>query len=408
MNFIDLFAGAGGLSDGFVSVGFTPIAHIEMNEYASLTLKTRTCYYYLKERRRLRVYYRYLRGEISREELYDLVPNDLLDTVMNEEISDKTINNLFDNIDNIIQNRGINKINVIIGGPPCQAYSLIGRARDDDGMENDPRNYLYKQYIKFLKKYNPDMFVFENVPGILTARGGRTFKDIISFMKRVGYDVEAKPIDSADFGVLQHRKRIIIIGWKKGSALKYPELQTVNIKAKVNDILRDLSPLSPGEERNEYVETINRYLKWSGIRKKNDVLTLHMCRTHNERDREIYRLAINAWNNGHRRLKYTDLPERLCTHKNKESFLDRFKVLASDIACSHTMIAHISKDGHHFIHPDIEQCRSISVREAARIQAFPDNYFFEGPRTAKFVQIGNAVPPLMARGIAEKIKEMLE
>jgi DNA (cytosine-5)-methyltransferase 1 len=133
-----------------------------------------------------------------------------------------------------------------------------------------------------------------------------------------------------------------------------------------------------------------------------------MCRKHNERDREIYKLAISAWHDGHRRLKYTDLPEKLCTHKNKESFLDRFKVLAPDIACSHTMIAHISKDGHHFIHPDINQCRSISVREAARIQSFSDNYYFEGPRTAKFVQIGNAVPPIMAKGIAGKIKEILE
>ncbi|AGK97120.1 DNA cytosine methyltransferase [Clostridium pasteurianum] len=408
MNFIDLFAGAGGLSDGFVSAGFTPIAHIEMNEYASLTLKTRTCYYYLKEHRRLNVYYRYLRGEIFQEELYNSVPNNLLSTIMNEEISDKSSEKIFNNIDNILQYRGINKVDVIIGGPPCQAYSLVGRSRDENNMEDDPRNYLYKQYIKFLNKYKPDMFVFENVPGILTAKGGKTFKNIIAFMKRVGYEVYAKPLNASDFGVLQNRKRIIIIGWRKGSGLKYPEFESINVNAVVDDILRDLIPLNPGEENNEYIKPINKYLKWSGIRKKNDVLTHHMCRTHNERDREIYRLAISAWNDGHRRLKYTDLPEKLCTHKNKESFLDRFKVLASDIPCSHTMIAHISKDGHHFIHPYIEQCRSISVREAARIQSFPDNYFFEGPRTAKFVQIGNAVPPLMAKGIAEKIKEMLD
>lgn len=133
-----------------------------------------------------------------------------------------------------------------------------------------------------------------------------------------------------------------------------------------------------------------------------------MCRNHNERDREIYRIAINAWNDGHRRLKYTNLPDELCTHKNKEAFLDRFKVVAADIESAQTMMAHISKDGHYFIHPDVNQCRSISVREAARIQSFPDNYYFEGPRTAKFVQIGNAVPPLMAKGLAEKIREMLE
>lgn len=408
MNFIDLFAGAGGLSDGFVSAGFNPIAHIEMNEYASLTLKTRTCYYYLKEHRRINVYYRYLRGEISQEELYSSVPNELLSTVMNEEISDKSIENIFNNIDNIIREKQINKIDVIIGGPPCQAYSLVGRSRDENNMEDDPRNYLYKQYVKFLNKYQPDMFVFENVPGILTAKGGKTFKNIIAFMKRVGYEVEARPLNASDFGVLQNRRRIIIIGWRKGSGLRYPDFQPIKINAIVNDILRDLSPLNPGEEINEYVEPINKYLRWSGIRKKNDILTHHMCRNHNERDRKIYRLAINAWNDGHRRLKYTDLPEELCTHKNKEAFLDRFKVVAGDIESAQTMMAHISKDGHYFIHPDANQCRSLSVREAARVQSFPDNYYFEGPRTAKFIQIGNAVPPLMAKGIAEKIREMLE
>ena len=102
------------------------------------------------------------------------------------------------------------------------------------------------------------------------------------------------------------------------------------------------------------------------------------------------------------------MPETIRTHKNITAFLDRYKVLAGDIRCSHTMIAHIAKDGHYFIHPDIDQCRSISVREAARIQSFPDNYYFEGPRSAKYVQIGNAVPPLMANGLAEKIKDIFE
>jgi len=408
MNFIDLFAGAGGLSDGFVSAGFKPIAHVEMNEFAALTLKTRTCYYYLKENNRLDIYRNYLRNQITREELFQFVPQDLLDSVINKEISDETAKDIFEKIDDIIQQNQIDRVNVIIGGPPCQAYSLVGRAKDKDNMENDPRNYLYKQYVKFLRKYNPDMFVFENVPGILTARGGETFKNIISFMKRVGYVVEARPLNASDFGVLQNRKRIIIVGWRKGSQLAYPELQRVKINAVVNDILRDLASLKLGEEKNKYVEPINDYLRWSSIRTEEDILTHHMCRTHNDRDRKIYKIAIKAWNKEHRRIKYTDLPEELCTHKNRDAFLDRFKVVAGDIASTQTMMAHISKDGHYFIHPDIKQCRSLSVREAARIQSFPDNYFFEGPRTAKFVQIGNAVPPIMAKAIAERIREMLE
>ncbi|MGN1196904.1 MAG: DNA cytosine methyltransferase, partial [Acetatifactor sp.] len=124
----------------------------------------------------------------------------------------------------------------------------------------------------------------------------------------------------------------------------------------------------------------------------------------------IYRHVINAWyqNDERRRLRYTDLPEDLCTHKNRTAFLDRFKVVAGNIHTSQTMVAHISKDGHYFIHPNLEQARSLSVREAARIQSFPDNYYFEGGRTAALLQIGNAVPPLMASAIATAVADTLE
>lgn len=133
-------------------------------------------------------------------------------------------------------------------------------------------------------------------------------------------------------------------------------------------------------------------------------MTWHVARTNLERDRNIYRLVIQAWNKDHTRLKYTDIPDELATHNNKKSFLDRFKVVARDLTATHTMVAHISKDGHYYIHPDLEQARSISVREAARIQSFPDDFYFEGSRTAAFRQIGNAVPPLLAQKIANAIK----
>jgi DNA (cytosine-5)-methyltransferase 1 len=252
------------------------------------------------------------------------------------------------------------------------------------------------------------MFIFENVPGILTANNGETFQSIIREFNDAGYTVDHRILDAADFGVLQHRKRVIIIGWQADLQIVYPEFEITEVQATVNDILRDLIRLEIATENNVYVSEPTNYLRASGIRADDDILTHHVCRFHNPRDIEIYRRVITAWNENHRRLRYTDLPEELCTHKNRNAFLDRYKVVAGDIQCSHTMVAHISKDGHYFIHPDVTQCRSLSVREAARIQSFPDNYFFEGPRAAKFVQIGNAVPPLMAKGLARGIRDILE
>lgn len=409
LNFIDLFAGAGGLSEGFMQTGFNPIAHVEMNSYAAETLKTRACYYYLKKRRRLNIYFDYLRGNITKDQLYGQVPNDVLKTVINKEMSDRTIYDIFEEVDAIMHEDGLDNVDVIIGGPPCQAYSLVGRAQDAEKMAADPRNELYKLYARFLNRYNPKMFVFENVPGILTARGGEAWRNLNKYLKRVGYEIDYRELDASKFGVLQKRKRIIIIGWRKESGLRYPEFKDIKVKAIVNDLLSDLPVLERGHELNEYkTNKINDYLRKFKIRTDHDVLTHHVCRNHREEDVQIYSRAIELWNSEHRRLKYTDLPEELCTHKNRTAFLDRFKVLAGDLPFAHTMLAHISKDGHYFIHPDIEQCRSISVREAARVQSFPDNFYFEGPRTAQFVQIGNAVPPLMAKGIAKQIKKLLQ
>lgn len=409
--FIDLFAGAGGLSEGFVQNGnFEPLAHVEMNKDACNTLRTRACYYYLKENSKLNLYEDYQKGKLSQEELYAHVPQGLIDTVINSEISEESIKGIFSIIDDIVSNEEIEDLDLIIGGPPCQAYSLVGRAVSSDKMESDPRNYLYKQYVEFLQHYNPRMFIFENVPGILTAKKGETFKTILREFDRIGYTVDYKILNASDFGVLQNRRRVIVIGWRKGFDFTYPEFDVSNISmnAVVNDILSDLSPLKRGEEKNEYIYPPNQYLIDSGIRNKQDVLTHHICRKHNKNDLAIYKRIIHAWNKGQSRLKYTDLPEKLKTHKNVTAFLDRYKIMAGDIKCSQTMIAHIAKDGHYFIHPDIKQCRSISVREAARVQSFPDNYYFEGSRSAKFVQIGNAVPPLMAKGLAKKIMTILE
>lgn len=410
-NFMDLFAGAGGLSEGFLQAGFKPVAHVEMNEYAAKTLETRSAYYYLKGTNNLAIYKQYMQGKITREALMKNIPASIIKTIINETMSNETLPSIFKTIDGIMKIRGIKTIDVIVGGPPCQAYSLVGRAQSSHmevPMEEDPRNYLYKLYARFLKHYQPRMFVFENVKGIESANGGTTWKNIQKYLKRVGYEIECREQNARTFGVLQNRRRIIIVGWLKGSGLKYPDFLEIKTDAVVNDLFQDLPALHPGESNNKYNKAkASRYVTNNGIRTTDDVLTLHNCRPNIERDIKIYRRAVELWNDGHKRLNYNDLPEELKTHKNRHSFVDRFKVVEGDEPCCHTILAHLSKDGHYFIHPDIEQNRSITVREAARIQSFPDSYFFEGPRTSQFVQIGNAVPPMMAKGIAIGIFEQL-
>lgn len=407
--FIDLFAGAGGLSEGFIRKGFIPVAHIEKDKNACLTLKTRLAYHHLKCSSRKSFYTDFITGKIIRDNLYSKVPQSLLDSVINLEITDNNIEELFIYIKKLMKKVGIKHIDAIIGGPPCQAYSVVGRAVDKYNKKLDSRNYLYKQYARFLKEFNPNLFVFENVPGILSAGDGIFFEDIKKGMAKAGYEIEARILNALDFGVLQQRKRIILIGWKRKNKLKYPDFKIFKNSFRVDDLLSDIPSLAPGNalQVGDYRNYPSKYLILKDIRKDNDVLIQHISRVHNNRDREIYRIAIDMWNKEKRRLKYTDLPRHLMTHKNEKSFLDRFKVVADDMPYSHTVIAHIAKDGHSYIHPDIKQLRSLTVREAARIQSFPDDYFFEGTRTSMFTQIGNAVPPLMAEGIAEKIKEML-
>lgn len=410
-SFIDLFAGAGGLSEGFVQAGFKPLAHVEMNRFAAQTLQTRNAYYYLKANKNLKVYRDYLRGIITREQFLSVIPDSILNSVLCETMSDKSLPIIFKSIDRILSDNNISKIDVIIGGPPCQAYSLVGRAQSSHmitPMQDDPRNELYKLYARFLKRYQPRMFVFENVMGIQSANGGKTWKNIKTYLKRVGYEIECREQNSKNFGVLQNRRRMIMVGWLKDSGLKYPDFDIIKTNALVNDLFNDLPAILPGEKSNEYSDCeISKYVRTHKIRERGDILTLHESRSNKERDIEIYKRVIELWNNGHRRLNYNDLPEELKTHKNRKSFLDRFKVVEGDESYCHTMLAHISKDGHYFIHPDIRQHRSITVREAARIQSFPDSYFFEGPRTSQYIQIGNAVPPLMAKGIATGVEHEL-
>lgn len=403
LNFIDLFAGASGMSEGFIRAGLNPISHIEMDKYACDSIRTRAAYHYLIKNEKEEYYIDYLKGEITREELYNQVPERILDSVLNIEITDDSIKSIFSKIDKTLNNR---KIDLIIGGPPCQAYSLLGRHHEN--IENDPRNKLYIQYGRFLKKYEPKAFVFENVPGLLSANKGQHFKNLKAYFRKIGYEVYHDTLNAADYGVLQARKRIIIVGWKKNNNYGFPEIKKIVEESTVNDIFQDLPKLKPGDAMQvaQYTIPKNDYLQKFDLRNGVDFVTQHISRPHNDRDLKIYKTAIKKWNKNEERLKYPDLPRELKTHKNESSFTDRYKVVNGN-GVSHTVVAHIAKDGHYYIHPDIKQCRSISVREAARLQSFPDDFFFEGSRSAAFKQIGNAVPPLMANAIAKSMKKHL-
>ncbi len=405
MNVIDLFAGAGGLSEGFRQEGYHVSAHVEMDSNACNTLRTREAYYYLKSINKLDVYKNYLLKKMTREELYEGIPDKVLNRVIESEINSETINNIFNKIDAVLDDKNID---IIIGGPPCQAYSTAGISRDPNRMKNDPRNYLYLYYIEFLKKYNPNLFIFENVRGILTAKKGKIFEGLKSSLDNAGYKMDYRILNARGFGVSQSRERVIIIGWKKGIQFKYPDFPINNNFPSIEELFSDLPKILAGqtiEGQGKYVNSPKNYLK--GIRAEEwDILTYHVARPNNENDLKIYELVVDAWNKEKKLLKYNELPSELITHKNSKSFLDRYKMVRGD-SHSHTIVAHISKDGHYYIHPDKKQNRSISVREAARIQSFPDDFYFESSRTAAFQQIGNAVPPLMAKKIASHLKTQI-
>ncbi|MBL7848216.1 MAG: DNA (cytosine-5-)-methyltransferase [Cyclobacteriaceae bacterium] len=412
LSYLDLFAGAGGLSEGFIRSGFRPIAHVEMDEAACYTLKTRAAYHYLKKGNHYNTYLKYLKGEITRNELYNKVPKKELAGVINMALSTESNETIFKQIDSLLKSKDVD---LIIGGPPCQAYSLVGRARSRTGMTNDPRNYLYLQYAKYLRRYNPKLFVFENVVGLRSAGGGSYFEKMKEEFSKAGYDIKTFLFNARDFGVLQGRKRIILIGYRRSFSFQSPEFKHFsNSKYKVKCVFEDLPKLHAGEGNDKYStykKAPNKYLLQSNIRNGLEVLTQHISRPHTTQDKEIYRIAIEQLRQGNR-LNYVNLPKRLKTHSNQHSFFDRFKVVDGSSHFAQTIVAHIAKDGHYYIHPDLNQNRSITVREAARLQSFPDDFYFEGVRegknrTAAFKQIGNAVPPLMAESIAKALKEIL-
>lgn len=450
---IDLFAGCGGLGEGFTQAGFSIIAEVEMDKWACESLRTRHLYHELrKERGGIRYYNRYMKDEIDKEQIYAKYPHigyRIDHTVIEEELNDNTIQNIVSRIQKSLDYHNIKHVNIILGGPPCQPYSLIGRSRDPERMQQDNRHFLYIYYLTILQMIKPDYFVYENVPGLFTAQanGKRVFERLIEDFAKLDtpYDVTPplievakKPssyiLNSSDFFVPQSRKRLILIGYKRELKDKNPDIEAVfkrlQRKARdnsffvdfgnkefltVRDAIADLPKLEPGEGNSGWFgkydnkNGLGKYQK--KMRKNSPGVVNHQARNHMQSDLKRYKFFIQHINRHGQAANIETLKKTnnglLPAHKHLDKFLDRFKVQQWDRPSS-TITAHIAKDGHYFIHPDENQCRSFTVREAARCQSFPDNYKFEGPRTEQFKQVGNAVPVLLARAIAEELRVELD
>jgi len=447
---IDLFAGSGGLSEGFKQAGFNVIAQVEMDKWACETLETRCLYYKLKGMKKLYFYFKYLRNGITKEAIYQRFPeikNEIDLEVVKAKFGKDPFEKIIDHIRNVKKYYGVSKFHVLLGGPPCQPYSIAGRSRDPERMINDKRHFLYEYYLEILESLQPDFFLFENVPGLISANaaGEEMFHKILDDFSAINPPYEVAPslgeirenpwnyiLDSTQFGVPQRRKRIFLIGYKSEFIDKWPTIHTIfqriqraglrNIRNRgvltVTDAIGDLPSLRPGEGADSWYMPYNscddgHELTEYQIRMRRNCpgVLNHRARTHMESDLERYKYFIEKHKNGNHNVTMKNLeeerPDLMPKHKNLDGFLDRFKVQWWNRPSS-TITAHICKDGHYYIHPQISQCRSFTVREAARCQSFPDNFKFEGPRTEQFRQVGNAVPTLLARTIAKNILQELK
>lgn len=404
INIIDLFSGAGGLTEGFRNQQYKILGHVEKEKAACETLKLREVYYYLKEKNKLELYNDFLNSKTSMEDLLEHVPQEKLKKILNFEISKENIHSIFSFFDDLEEN-----VDGIIGGPPCQAYSTIGRARNASKKSSDERIYLYKFYIHFLNKYQPKFFIFENVKGLLSFRDADD-EYLLPRMKKefeeAGYSLGYEVLNTKNYGVPQSRERLIIFGVMNEKKeliqeffknLKKYEENEVDVKT----AFQGLPSLKAGEVNNSYTNLSNDYVEQNFLQDSKTPLTQNIARPNNSNDLAIYKIVAEAKKNG-KNIKYSELDSELKTHKHTDKFLDRFKALSWN-SPSHTVVAHISKDGHHYIHPDTKQNRSITVREAARLQGFPDNYYFLDSRTSAFTQIGNAVPPIFSKKMADAI-----
>lgn len=507
--FVDLFAGPGGLSEGFSSyrgaLSFRPVLSVEKDVWAHKTLELRSFFRQFKRGRVPKKYYEYIRGEgISREELYGAFPDKAgkaAQVAWHAELGKIPLHTLLERTREAI---GDGNHWVLLGGPPCQAYSTIGRARMKkmESFVADHRHTLYREYLKTVAAMSPTVFVMENVKGILSSRHNnelifpRILQDlrdphaalsdrdqkelprnvidhkyrIYSFVKEVSWDEELAPVDylieSENHGIPQRRHRVILLGIRSDyDDPPYPVLEPSGCQYSVDEVIGDMPPvrslLSRGDtDVHNWKKQVrrclsNRQLKTKQFRdvyermlyavdnisihiedggqfvygdspprvltgwlhdKKVDGVVQHESRGHMNSDFCRYLFSSSFADVRGIAPRLEDFPRSLWPeHANAvedengrvANFRDRFRVQLGNEP-STTITAHMRKDGHYFIHPDPSQIRSFTVREAARLQTFPDNYFFEGPRSRQFEQVGNAVPPYLAYQLADVVAEVIE
>ena len=403
LNTIDLFVGCGGLSEGFEqSRKYKMIGAVEWEPSPVKELRN-----HLKNRWGINdAEERVLQFDIQRTE-------ELFNGWEDEKFGRSK------GLDALV---GSQQLDVIIGGPPCQAYSVAGRIRDEHGMREEYGNYLFESYLEVVQHYKPKVFVFENVPGILSAKPGDGSVKIIDLIQKAfadaGYvvlpNLSNAIIDMTEYGVPQNRKRIIILGVSKAYygdkaetmveefySSYLPEYK-VEKKATVREAIGDLPKLKPLDEPISY----------SGRRLSHEIpvplINGHISRYHSKRDIDLFRFLEEDIASGRKEYTNTESLKALYTKlTGKTSNVHKYYVLRWNEP-SNLIPAHLFKDGLRHIHPDPEQARTITVREAARLQTFPDDYYFNCSQTDAFKMIGNAVPPLFAKKVAYAVYHLIQ
>ncbi len=401
--FIDLFSGCGGLEDGFLQSGkYDSVASVEWlkPQVDTLVHRLETKWGYKNAKEKV------LHFDIQRE-----------DELFNGWKDDKQFGSSL-GLDHLVKES--NGIDLIIGGPPCQAYSVAGRVRDQNGMHDDYRNYLFEHYLSVVKRYKPKAFLFENVLGMLSAmpNGVNIIEEVVKAFNKIGYvvsdDIKANAIVNAvDYNVPQNRKRVIIVGVRK-DLIKNSDLN-------INQFYKEYLPKYRGKKKISVFEAIGDLAKFSPVlapevhTKKNSYISTsdnlvnwHKPRYHNIRDMKIYSMLAEDIET--KSYKYTNAEALSKVYEEfvgSKSPIHRYYVLRKDEP-STTIIAHLYKDGNRFIHYDPKQARSITPREAGRLQSFDDDFEFIGSQGNAYQMIGNAVPPKLGKALGLALYDFLK